>query len=46
MDAVVLASDLDPTSQKLVEAYETLQSAGGKDVIVASGHPGPFAQAA
>ena len=46
VDAVVLASDLDPSSPALVEAYEALQSAGGKEVIVASGHAGPFAQAA
>lgn len=46
VDTVVLASDLDPTSSRLVGAYEALRSAGGKEVIVASGHSGPLAEAA
>ena len=46
VDAVVLASDLDPASPRLVSAYEALQTAGGKDVIVASGYASPVAEAA
>ncbi|TDR94817.1 GumC family protein [Enterovirga rhinocerotis] len=46
VDAVVLASDLDPSSPILVGAYEDLQTAGGKDVIVASAQYGQYSQAA
>ena len=46
VDVVVLASDLDPSSAGLVGAYEALQNAGGKDVIVASGYVAPVAEAA
>lgn len=46
VDTVVLASDLDPSSTRLVSAYEALRSAGGKEVIVASGHSDPLAEAA
>ena len=46
VDAVVLTSDLDPADPSLVSAYEALQSAGGKDVIVASGHAASVAEAA
>lgn len=46
VDAVVLASDLDPASPRLVTAYQALQSVSGKDVIVASGYAGPVADAA
>ena len=46
VDAVVLASDLDPTSAELLSAYDALRDAGAKDVIVASGHQGAVAEAA
>lgn len=35
VDAVVLASDLEPANPLLVRAYEAIRAAGGKDVVVA-----------
>ena len=46
VDAVVLASDLDPNSAELLSAYDALRNAGAKDVIVASGHQSDVAEAA
>jgi succinoglycan biosynthesis transport protein ExoP len=40
-DAVVIASNLEPASQQLVQAFEAAQAAGGKDVIVAREHALP-----
>jgi MinD-like ATPase involved in chromosome partitioning or flagellar assembly len=40
-DAVVIASNLEPASQHLVQAFEAAQAAGGKDVIVAREHALP-----
>ena len=38
-DGVVLASNLEPASPVLVEAYERVKAAGAKDVVVAREHP-------
>ncbi|HEY0354128.1 MAG TPA: lipopolysaccharide biosynthesis protein, partial [Enterovirga sp.] len=40
-DAAVIASNLEPASQALVRAFETVQGAGAKDVIVAREHALP-----
>ena len=38
MDAVVIASDLEPANPDLVTSYERAQSAGAKDIVVAREH--------
>jgi uncharacterized protein involved in exopolysaccharide biosynthesis/Mrp family chromosome partitioning ATPase len=40
-DAVVIASNLEPANQDLVQAFEAVQAAGGVDVIVAREHALP-----
>jgi hypothetical protein len=35
VDAVVIASNLEPANQALVDAYERVQRAGAADVVVA-----------
>jgi succinoglycan biosynthesis transport protein ExoP len=37
-DTVVIASNLEPANQDLVQAFEAAQAAGGKDVVVAREH--------
>jgi hypothetical protein len=41
MDAVVIASNLEPASQDLVRTYEDAQEAGAKDVMVAREQAAP-----
>ena len=38
-DSVVIASNLEPASQVLVQAYEAAREAGSTDVVVAREHP-------
>ena len=38
VDAVVIASDLEPANPDLVASYERAQSAGAKDIVVAREH--------
>jgi hypothetical protein len=41
VDAVVIASNLEPASQELVRTYEEVQEAGAKDVMVAREQAAP-----